>query len=89
MLAQLHHSEDVAGTWFGENLAYFDCLIENENRCGTLMNHDQDTDGFVIFEMDLKLRGERKDGEFFGTRQHGLPELKITNLYQDTWQRFS
>lgn len=37
-------------------------------------------DGFVIAETDLKLRGP---GEFFGTRQHGLPEMKIANLYTD------
>ena len=37
-------------------------------------------DGFVIAEKDLQLRGP---GEFFGTRQHGLPPLKIANLYQD------
>ena len=37
-------------------------------------------DGFVISEKDLHLRGP---GDFFGTRQHGLPEMKIANLYKD------
>ena len=37
-------------------------------------------DGFKIAEMDFRLRGP---GEFFGTRQHGLPELKISDLLKD------
>lgn len=37
-------------------------------------------DGFYISEQDLKLRGP---GDFFGTRQHGLPEMKIANLFED------
>lgn len=39
------------------------------------------TDGFKIADEDLKLRGP---GDFFGSRQHGLPELKIADMAQDT-----
>ncbi len=37
-------------------------------------------DGFYVSEEDLKLRGP---GDFFGTRQHGLPEMRIANLFED------
>ena len=37
-------------------------------------------DGFRIAEADLKLRGP---GDFFGDRQHGLPEFRIADLSQD------
>ncbi len=38
-------------------------------------------DGFVIAQKDLELRGP---GDFFGSRQHGLPDMHIANLMTDT-----
>ncbi len=39
------------------------------------------TDGFVIAEEDLRIRGP---GEFFGFRQWGMPEFRVANLIRDT-----
>jgi ATP-dependent DNA helicase RecG len=39
------------------------------------------SDGFKIAEMDLDLRGV---GEFFGTRQHGMPELQVADVRKET-----
>ena len=48
-----------------------------ERRLRTML---ETVDGFKIAEIDLELRGP---GDFFGTRQSGLPELQIANLTTD------
>src|SRR5690606_23574843 len=50
---------------------------EGERRLEAMAATD---DGFRIAEIDLKLRGA---GDFFGTRQSGMPDLKIADLVED------
>ena len=40
----------------------------------------ESSDGFALAEKDLELRGP---GDFYGTRQHGIPTLRAANLYTD------
>ena len=51
--------------------------VSNE-RIRTLV---ESNDGFYIAEMDMKLRGP---GEFFGTKQSGIPGLRLADLIRDT-----
>ena len=79
-LSQLHQLRGRVGR--GQQQAY--CVLlssaesdEAKKRLSAMM---QTTDGFKIAEYDLLIRGP---GEFFGTRQHGLPELKLGNIITD------
>ncbi len=79
-LAQLHQLRGRVGR--GGEQSY--CILvtgkmsdAGRERVRTMV---ESNDGFYIAEMDLKLRGP---GEFFGTRQSGLPTLRIGNIIRD------
>jgi len=79
-LAQLHQLRGRVGR--GAEQSY--CILVtgplndvSRERIRTLV---ESTDGFYIAEMDLKLRGP---GEFFGTRQAGMPSLRVANIVRD------
>jgi ATP-dependent DNA helicase RecG len=80
-LAQLHQLRGRIGR--GSTKSY--CILmtgpkvseEGEERLQAMLDT---TDGFKIAEMDLELRGP---GEFFGTKQAGMPSLRVANIVRD------
>ncbi|MFZ0389532.1 MAG: ATP-dependent DNA helicase RecG [Calditrichia bacterium] len=81
-LSQLHQLRGRVGR--GSKKSY--CILVtpaevNEIAEARLKLLEASSDGFLIAEQDLQLRGS---GEFFGTRQHGMPDLQFADLVSDT-----
>jgi ATP-dependent DNA helicase RecG len=79
-LSQLHQLRGRIGR--GKTASF--CILvsdtDTEQGMRRLNKMVETDDGFVIAEDDLHMRGP---GEFFGTRQHGLPELRFGNILKD------
>jgi ATP-dependent DNA helicase RecG len=79
-LAQLHQLRGRIGR--GAHDSY--CILLADPRTKEAKKRieaiTETVDGFAIAEEDLEIRGP---GEFFGTQQHGLPEIRFGNIVQD------
>ena len=79
-LAQLHQLRGRVGR--GADQSYCILVTGKLNDAGKerIRTMVESGDGFYIAEMDMKLRGP---GEFFGTKQSGLPALRVANILRD------
>ncbi|WP_333654433.1 ATP-dependent DNA helicase RecG [Dissulfurispira sp.] len=79
-LAQLHQLRGRVGRGSSQSYCILLSYGGSEDARKRLEVMVKTTDGFRIAEEDLNIRGP---GEFFGTRQSGMPDLKVANLLRD------
>ena len=80
-LSQLHQLRGRIGRGDKESTCVLLSDAQNEDALNRFQVLCDTNDGFVIAQKDLELRGP---GDFFGSRQHGLPDMHIANLMTDT-----
>lgn len=79
-LAQLHQLRGRVGRGVHQSYCVLFAKASGEVAKARMQIMKESTDGFLIAEKDLELRGP---GDFFGTQQHGLPRFRVANLYED------
>ena len=80
-LSQLHQLRGRIGRGRESSTCILISDAQNDEALRRLRIMTQTNDGFRIADEDLRMRGP---GDFFGARQHGLPELKIADLVSET-----
>ena len=79
-LSQLHQLRGRIGRGQYKSTCILITDAKNDTAQRRMKVMETTTDGFKIADEDLKLRGP---GDFFGSRQHGLPEMKIADMLED------